>query len=163
MRLLVLALLVVLGEDRKPANAEGGLWHAVTEALRGLCDMYDKSSWEPMHAVDRYFDSETGNPLAGVVALLAEFGSVTGDVGKPVITPLGRWAAGHLSVGLPALADPELPVGRGSGRARPAAGAHDGRRAGVASALVRRGCDRAAANRRREGHGRSRPGMLAIG
>lgn len=69
------------------------VWHAVTEALRGLCDMYDKSSWEPMHAVDRYFDSETGNPLTGVVALLAEFGAVTGDVGKPVITPLGRWAA----------------------------------------------------------------------
>jgi len=43
--------------------------------------------------------------------LLAEFGAVTGAVGKPVITPLGRWAAGHLSVGLPALADPGLPPG----------------------------------------------------
>ncbi len=111
VRLLVLALLAVLGGDRRPASAKGGLWHAVAEALRGLCDVYDKSSWEPMHAVDRYFDSETGNPLAGVVALLAEFGAVTGDVGKPVITPLGRWAAGHLSAGLPALADPGLPAG----------------------------------------------------
>ncbi len=106
VRLLVLALLAVLGGDRKPATAKGGLWHAVTEALRGLCDLYDKSFWEPMHAVDRYLDPDTGNPLAGVVTLLAEFGAVTGDVGTPVITPLGRWAAGHLSAGLPALADP---------------------------------------------------------
>ena len=111
VRLLVLALLAVLGEDRRPASAKGGLWRAVAEALRGLCDVYDKSSWEPMHAVDRYFDSETGNPLAGVVVLVAEFGAVTGDVGEPVITPLGRWAAGHLSVGLPALADPGLSAG----------------------------------------------------
>jgi hypothetical protein len=101
----------LLGKDRKPANAAGGLWRDVTEALRGLCDMYDKSSWEPMQAVDRYYDLETGNPLAGVIALLAEFGAVTGDGGKPVITLLGWWAAGHLSAGLPALADPDLPVG----------------------------------------------------
>lgn len=52
-----------------------------------------------------------GNPLAGVVALLAEFGALTGDARKPVITTLGRWAAGHLPVGLPALADPGLPAG----------------------------------------------------
>ncbi len=111
VRLLVLALLAVLGEDRRPASAKGGLWPAVTGALRGLCDLYDKSFWEPMHAVDRYFDPDAGNPLAGVVAPLAEFGALTGDARKPVITTLGRWAAGHLPVGLPALADPGLPAG----------------------------------------------------
>ena len=114
VRLLVLALLGVLGEDRMQAGAKGGLWHAVTEALRGLWDLYDKSFWEPVHAVDRYLNPDTGNPLAGVVALLAEFGVVTGDLGKPVITSLGRWAVGHLSAGLPALADrgcrPVIPV-----------------------------------------------------
>ena len=112
VRLLVLALLTVLGKERGPADAKDGLWHAVTEALRGLCDRYDKPFWASMHAVDRYFDSETGNPLAGVAALLAEFGAVTGDAGQPVITPLGVWAAGHLPAGLPALADLELPAGR---------------------------------------------------
>ena len=111
VRLVVLALLTVLGQERKSANAKDSLWRAVTEALRGLCEMYDKLFWESMHAVDRYFDSETGNPLAGVVALLAEFGAVTGGTRKPVITPLGRWAAGHLPAGLPAPADPELPAG----------------------------------------------------
>src|SRR5205823_79211 len=44
------------------------------------------------------------------VRLLAEFGAVAGDPGKPVITPLGRWAAGHLAAGLPGLADPGLPA-----------------------------------------------------
>jgi len=51
----------------------------------------------------------TETPLAGLVALLAEFGAVTGDPGKPMITPLGRWAAGRLPEGLPGLADPGLP------------------------------------------------------
>jgi hypothetical protein len=47
-------------------------------------------------------------PLAGLVALLAEFGSVAGDAGKPLITPLGCWAARYLADGLPGLADPGL-------------------------------------------------------
>ena len=34
----------------------------------------------------------------------------TGDPGKPMITPLGRWAAGRLPEGLPGLADPGLPA-----------------------------------------------------
>src|SRR6266581_7434305 len=42
--------------------------------------------------------------------LLAEFGAVAGDRGKPLITPLGCWAAGHLAAGLPGLADPSLPA-----------------------------------------------------
>src|SRR5712691_1619518 len=77
VRLLALALLTVLGEDAAPVT--DGLWPAVTEALRALCDRYDKSSWEPVHAADRYYDLETGKPL-------------------------GRWAAGHLAAGLPGLA-----------------------------------------------------------
>ena len=75
-------------------------------ALDDLCDRYDKASWEARHAADRYYDPGTGIPLAGLVALLAGFGAVTGDPGKPVITPLGRWAAAHLADGLPGLADP---------------------------------------------------------
>jgi len=109
VRLLVLALLTVLGQGG--AAVTDGLWRPVHAALRDLCDRYDKSSWEPVHAADRYYDLETEEPLAGLVALLAAFGTVTGDPGKPVITPLGRWAAGHLAAGLPGLADPNLPPG----------------------------------------------------
>ncbi len=49
---------------------------------------------------DRYDGPETRTPLAGLLALLAEFGAVVGDRGKPLITPLGCWAAGHLAAGL---------------------------------------------------------------
>jgi hypothetical protein len=109
VRLLAMALLAVLGEDGPPRA--DGLWGPVHAALRDLCDKYDKSSWEPLHAADRYYDLDTGTPLAGLVALLAEFGAVVSDPGKPVITPLGCWAAGHLAAGLPGLADPGLPAG----------------------------------------------------
>jgi len=109
VRLLALALLTALGEDGVPVT--DGLWRPVHAALHDLCDRYDKSSWEPVHAADRYYDLETGKPLAGLVALLAGFGAVTGGPGRPVITPLGRWAAGHLAAGLPGLADPGLPAG----------------------------------------------------
>src|SRR6266704_1759907 len=106
VRLLAMALLAVLGEDGVPRT--GGLWGPVHAALHDLCDRYDKSSWEPLHAADRYDGPETRTPLAGLVALLAEFGAVAGDRGKPLITPLGCWAAGHLAAGLPGLADPSL-------------------------------------------------------
>ena len=109
VRLLAMALLAVLGEDGVPRT--GGLWGPVHAAVHDLCDRYDKSSWEPLHAADRYYDLATGTPLAGLVALLAEFGAVTGESARSVITPLGRWAAGHLATGLPALADPSLSVG----------------------------------------------------
>ena len=109
VRLLAMALLAVLSEDGPPRS--GGLWESVHAMLRDLCDRYDKSSWEPLHAADRYCDLDTGTPLAGLVALLAEFGAVADDPGKPVITPLGRWAAGQLAAGLPGLADPGLPAG----------------------------------------------------
>lgn len=100
VRLLVLALLKVLGEDRVPRADR--LWDPVYAALRDLCDRYDKSFWGPLHAADRYYDLDTETPLAGLVVLLAEFGAVTGDPGKPMITPLGRWAAGRPGVCLKA-------------------------------------------------------------
>jgi hypothetical protein len=106
VRLLAMALLAVLRKDGE--HLPGGLWGPVHAALHDLCDRYDKSSWEPLHAADRYDGPETRTPLAGLVALLAEFGAVAGDRGKPLITPLGCWAAGHLAAGLPGLADPSL-------------------------------------------------------
>ena len=110
VRLLVTALLTVLGQDKVPRKA--GLWEPVDAALRDLCDRYDKASWEASHAADRYYDLETGTPIAGLVVLLAGFGAVTGDPGKPRITPLGRWAAAHLADGLPGLADPAWPTAK---------------------------------------------------
>jgi hypothetical protein len=106
VRLLAMALLAVLRKDGEQRT--GGLWGPVQAALHDLCDRYDKSSWESLHAADRYDGPETGMPLAGLVALLAEFGAVAGDAGKPLITPLGCWAARHLADGLPGLADPGL-------------------------------------------------------
>jgi len=109
VRLLALALLTVLGKDGAPVA--GGLWQPVFEALQVLCDRYDKRSWEPLEAAGRYGDPESGKPLAGLVALLAGFGAVAGDPCKPAITPLGRWAAGHLAAGLADPVDPGLPAG----------------------------------------------------
>jgi len=94
-----MALLTVLAEDR--ARRRDDLWEPVNAALHDLCDRYDKSSWEPLHAADRYYDLETGTPLAGLVALLAGFGAVTDAPRKPVVTPPGRWTAAHLADGLP--------------------------------------------------------------
>ena len=109
VRLLALALLTVLGEDGAPVA--GGLWQPLFEALQVLCERYDKRFWEPLEAAGRYGGPESGRPLTGLVALLAEFGPVAGDPRKPAITPLGRWAAGHLAAGLAGSADPGLPAG----------------------------------------------------
>ena len=57
MRLLVMALLTVL--DKGGVRSAEGLWVRVNAALHDLCDRYDKSSWEPQHAADRYYDLET--------------------------------------------------------------------------------------------------------
>jgi hypothetical protein len=108
VRLLALALLTVLGEDGAPVT--GGLWHPVFEALQVLCDRYDKWFSEALGAADRYGDAWSDQPLAGLVALLAGFGAVAGARGRPAITPLGRWAAGHLADGLAGPADPGLPA-----------------------------------------------------
>jgi hypothetical protein len=109
VRLLALALLTVLGEDRAPFA--DGLWQPVFEALQFLCDRYDKRFWEPLEAVGRYGDPEGEKPLTGLVALLSGFGAVAGDPRKPTMTPLGHWVAGHLAAGLAGPADPGLPAG----------------------------------------------------
>jgi Plasmid pRiA4b ORF-3-like protein len=109
VRLLALALLTVLG--RYDAPVAGDLWHPVLEALQVLCDRYGKRSWEALGAADRYGDAWSEKPLAGLVVLLAGFGAVAGDPGRPAITPLGRWAAGHLADGMAGPADPGLPAG----------------------------------------------------
>jgi hypothetical protein len=109
VRLLVLALLTALNEDGAPVT--GDLWQRIIKVLEVLCDRYDKWFWEPLEAAGRYGDPETGKRLAGLVQLLAGFGAVAGDPGRPAITPLGRWAAGHLPAGLAGPADPGLSAG----------------------------------------------------
>jgi len=129
VRLLALALLTVLDEDGAP-GAEG-LWRPVFEALLVLCDRYDKHSWESLAAADQYGEPGNGKPLAGLVELLAGFGAVAGDPGRPAITPLGRWAVGHLATGMAAPADPALPAparSRAGPEARPASAPEPPRR-----------------------------------
>ena len=109
VRLLVLALLTVLNESGAPAGR--GLWRPVFEALQVLGDRYDKWFSDSLTAADRYGGPRSEQPLAGLVVLLAEFGAVAGDRGRPAITLLGRWAAGHLAAGLAGPADPGLPAG----------------------------------------------------
>ena len=106
MLAFALALLTVLEDEKAPTSAE--LWRAVLEESGDLCRAYD------LHLVPfaamRHTALAGGSQLAGMVALLAGFGAVTGDAGKPVITPLGRWAARRLADALPRPAAPELPA-----------------------------------------------------
>jgi hypothetical protein len=110
VRLLVLALLAVLSE--KGPRFPRGLWPAVQDALDELCEECDMDEWQVRQAAYRYDDATAGKPrfvlsgLEGLVRLLAGFGAVAGGAAKPVLTPLGRWAAGNLRDGLPVLADP---------------------------------------------------------
>src|SRR6266498_2384868 len=78
-----------------PGDAD--LLAAWLTALRAVC------------AAESYPQDEDSVRLLAM-ALLAELGADAGDPGKPLITPLGRWAAGHLAAGLPGLADPSLPA-----------------------------------------------------
>ena len=103
-RLVVLALLRALSADDLLSE------QLVFAELSRLCDLYDKSIWQVDCSLYRYRDGDHGSYLPGLVALLAEFGAVTGGPDKPVITPLGCWVAEHLTVDLPVPADPELPA-----------------------------------------------------
>ena len=96
--MLALALLTVLNEGG--ASAAGSLWRAGIEALQVLCDRYEQVVLGGGGAADRYGDARSEKPLAGLVALLAEFGAVAGDRGRAAITPLGQWATGHLADGM---------------------------------------------------------------
>ena len=109
VRLLALALLTVLGGDPRAASqtACGLRWSrrcvscatGTTSRPGGRCTRpTGTTTWK----LERRWP--------GWSRLLAEFGAVAGDPGKPAITPLGRWAAGHLAAGLPGLADPGMPV-----------------------------------------------------
>jgi Plasmid pRiA4b ORF-3-like protein len=109
VRLLALALLTVLNEDDPPAASR--LWRPVFEALQVLCDRYDTWFSEALGAAGQYGDAWSEKPLAGLVVLLAGFGAVAGERGRPAITSLGRWATGHLADGLAGPADPGLPAG----------------------------------------------------
>jgi Plasmid pRiA4b ORF-3-like protein len=104
MRLLALALLRVLSTDDLLSQ------QLVFAELGRLCDLYDKSLWQVDCSAYRYRDGDGRSFLPRLIALLAEFGAVTSGPGKPVITPLGRWATEHLAVDLPVPADPELPA-----------------------------------------------------
>jgi Plasmid pRiA4b ORF-3-like protein len=108
VRLLALALLVVIGQDRVPLTYR--TWGLVDAALDNLCDRYDKDSWEVRRAADRYASLDSATPLVGLVELLGGFGAVDGAHGKAAITPLGRWAAAHLADGLSGPANPLLPA-----------------------------------------------------
>jgi hypothetical protein len=104
LRLLALALLKSLSGGDVLSE------RLVFDELVNLCDLYDKSISEVQITAYRYRDGDRGSFLPGLVALLAEFGAVTGGPDQPEITPLGRWAAEHLAEDLPVPADPELPA-----------------------------------------------------
>ena len=105
VRLLARSLLMALDDAASPGRA---LWPAVRKAVDEVCEVHDKSHWEPLHAADRYRELESDDPTAGLVTLLAGFGAAAAGPGGPTITPLGRWAAQRICADLPALASPRL-------------------------------------------------------
>jgi hypothetical protein len=108
MLVLALALLTVLEDEDEDEDVPTGreLWQAVLEESDDLCDTYelDLVPAAAMRRAGRAGESRLG----GMVALLAGFEAVTGDTGRPVITPLGRWAMHWLEEALPGPADPEI-------------------------------------------------------
>jgi hypothetical protein len=78
----------------------------VLEQSDDLCDTYDLDLLPA--AAMRRAGLAGQSRLGGLVALLAGFGTVTGDADRPVITPLGRWAVHRLADALPGEADPEI-------------------------------------------------------
>jgi len=109
---LILALLTVAQDEDVPAGRE--LWDAVLEEADDLCDIHDLDLDLVPVAFGLRTGRERGNPLGGLVALLAGFGALAAEPAVPdappgpVITPLGRWAARQLAEALPGPADPEI-------------------------------------------------------
>jgi hypothetical protein len=99
-----LALLRVLEQEEVPAGSE--LWRAVRDESVDLYEAYDLAV-VPFAAM-RPAGPAGESPLGAIVAMLYSFGAVTGRAGRPVITPLGRWAAQRLDEALPGAADPEI-------------------------------------------------------
>ena len=116
VRLLARSLLMALDDAASPGRA---LWPAVRKAVDEVCEVHDKSHWEPLRAADRYRELESDDPTAGLVTLLAGFGAAAAGPGGPTITPLGRWAAQRICADLPALASPRLTAARADHRVRP--------------------------------------------
>jgi hypothetical protein len=99
-----LALLRVLERDEAPTDSE--LWRAVREESVELCEAYDLAL-VPFAAI-RSTGPAGERPLATMMAMLASFGAVTSHAGRPVITPLGRWAVRRLEGAIPRPADPNI-------------------------------------------------------
>ena len=93
VRLLALALLTVLGEGGAPAPAVCGSRYA---ALQDLCDRYDKASWEPSHAADRYddLDRETAGRAGRAAGRVRRGGRRSRQAGDHPAGPLGGRASG---------------------------------------------------------------------
>ena len=72
VRLLARSLLMALDDAASPGRA---LWPAVRKAVDEVCEVHDKSHWEPLRAADRYRELESDDPTAGLVTLLAGFGA----------------------------------------------------------------------------------------
>jgi len=104
MLVFALALLTVLDDEEVPAARE--LWRAVLEESDDLCDTYDLGL-APAAAMRSPLRAG-GSPLGGMMSLLTDFRAVTGKAGRPVITPLGRWAVQRLDKALPRPAGPDI-------------------------------------------------------
>ena len=78
VRLLARSLLMALDDAASPGRA---LWPAVRKAVDEVCEVHDKSHWEPLRAADRYRELESDDPMAGLVTLLAGFGAAAAGPG----------------------------------------------------------------------------------
>ena len=96
VRLLARSLLMALDDAASPGRA---LWPAVRKAVDEVCEVHDKSHWEPLRAADRYRELESDDPTVGLVTLLAGFGAAAAGPGAGPRSH--RWAAGRRSGSAP--------------------------------------------------------------
>src|SRR5258708_11656864 len=109
VRLLAMALLAVLRKDGQ--HRTGGLWGPVHAALHDLCDRYDKSSWEPLHAADRYYGPGTRTPACRAAGAAGRVRRSSRRPGQAADHPAGL-LGGRASGGWPARAGGPEPVGQ---------------------------------------------------